>query len=284
MSEGYTYFQYDLFIQIGPFMYKLLKKPFFGRFMVKWQSPLTEAQKAEWQAVTVSSKSGGIIHGLFSAAVSPKATIVLGHPMGKEAKGYFIKHGYTDLLKRNGYNVLVFDINGFGESTHGNFSYDEDIVAISIKAKSLTPDLPIGYHGISLGGQWATIAFTHEAHQYDFAIVESAATSLDEFWINFPMAYRALKVFNFFLPRFRKRILMVERIKEIKHLRSLLLIYSKGDDWVPLGMGERFKANSPVATELWTVDTAKHAAVMKSEEKGVYEEKIIGYFDSQVKG
>jgi len=29
-----------------------------------------------------------------------------------------------------------------------------------------------------------------------------------------------------------------------------------------IGNGGRFKANSPVATEFWTVDTAKHAAVM----------------------
>ncbi|HWK05870.1 MAG TPA: alpha/beta hydrolase [Puia sp.] len=264
------------------FMYKLLKRPFFGRFMVKWQSPLSEEQKPEWQTITTQSKSGGTIRGLFTNALSAKATIVLGHPMGKEAKGYFIKNGYTDLLKRNGYNVLIFDINGFGESTHGNFSYFEDIVAIGITAKSLTPDLPIGYHGISLGGQWATIAFADEAHKYDFAIIESAATSLDEFWITFPAAYKALKVLNFFLPKFRKKILMIERIKEIKHLKSLLLIYSKADDWTPMEMGERFKANSPVATELWTVDTAKHASIMKSEEKIAYQEKIVSYFNSQI--
>lgn len=264
--------------------YKLLKTPFFGRFMVKWQNPLTEEQKKEWQTITTQSKSGGTIHGLFTRAVSAKATIVLGHPMGKEAKGYFIKNGYTDLLKRNGYNVLIFDINGFGESTQGNFSYFEDIVAISIQAKSLTPDLPIGYHGISLGGQWATIAFADETHKYDFAIVESAATSLDEFWIIFPTAYKALKVIKFFLPRFAKKILMIERIKEVKHLKSLLLIYSKADDWTPVEMGERFKANSPVTTELWTVNTAKHASIMKSEEKATYQEKILSYFNSQAGG
>lgn len=262
-------------------MYKLLKRPFFGRFMVKWQSPLTEIQKQEWKQITVPSKSGGIIHGLFSQTPSAKATIVLGHPMGKEAKGYFIKNGYTALLKQNGYNVVIFDINGFGESTHGSFAYYEDIVAIGIKAQSLTPELPIGYHGISLGGQWATIAFADETHPYKFAIIESAATSLEEFWIMFPSAYKALKIFNLFLPRFRKKILMIERIKEAKHLKSLLLIYSKADDWTPPEMGERFKANSPIATELWTVATAKHASIMKSDDKVIYQDKIIAYFNSQ---
>jgi hypothetical protein len=145
----------------------------------------------------------------------------------------------------------------------------------------LTPNIPIGYFGISLGGQWATIAFADETHKYDFAIIESAATSLDDFWINFPFAYKTLKVLNIFLPKFKKKIKMEERIKEAKHLKSLLLIYSNIDDWTPVSMGKIFKNNSAVPTELWTVDNAKHATIMKSEHKAEYEQKIINYFNSQ---
>jgi alpha-beta hydrolase superfamily lysophospholipase len=110
--------------------------------MVRWQNPLS----AEWQPVAVASKSGATVRGLFAhsqAEAGPaKATIVLGHPMGKEAKGYFLKNGYTDLLRRGGYHVLVFDLNGFGESSQGNFSYFEDIIAIGNAALALTPELP----------------------------------------------------------------------------------------------------------------------------------------------
>jgi hypothetical protein len=75
------------------YIYKLLKKPFFGNFMVKWRTPLPEAEQKEWQTIQTPSKSGGTIFGLFAPAHSQpaKATIVLGHPMGKEAKAYFIK-------------------------------------------------------------------------------------------------------------------------------------------------------------------------------------------------
>nr|WP_315153389.1 alpha/beta hydrolase [uncultured Flavobacterium sp.] len=264
-------------------MYKLIKKAFFGRYMVKWQNPLTIEQQKEWDSIKIKSKSGGTIYGLFAKALTEnvKATIVLGHPMGKEAKGYFLKNGYTDLLRQNGYNTLVFDINGFGESTHGNFSYFEDIVAIGIEASILTPKIPIGYFGISLGGQWATIAFADKTHKYDFAIIESAATSLDDFWIHFPFAYKTLKILNVFMPKFKKKIKMEERIKESKHLKSLLLIYSKTDDWTPVKMGKKFKNNSPVPTELWIVENAKHANIMKSEYKAEYEKKIISYFNEQ---
>jgi alpha-beta hydrolase superfamily lysophospholipase len=265
-------------------MYKYIKKPFFGKFMVKWQNPLSEGEKTDWKRVSVKSKSGGKIIGLFakSKTKNPKATIVLGHPMGKLAKGYFIKRGYTDLLRKNGFNTLIFDINGFGESTHGNFSFYEDIVAIGIEAQKLTPELPIGYHGVSLGGQWATIAFTNEVHTYKFAIIESAATTLNEFWIKFPFAYKMLRILNFLMPKYTKKINMLERIKELKKLNSLLLIYSETDLWTPVQMGKRFKVNSPVKTELWTVKNAKHASIMLSEHKNEYCEKILDYFNREV--
>jgi alpha-beta hydrolase superfamily lysophospholipase len=265
-------------------MYKLLKKPFFGRFMVKWQSPLSGTEKSEWMPLSQKSKSGGELKGLFakSRTEETKATIVLGHPMGKEAKGYFIKNKYTDFLRNAGFNTLIFDINGFGESTHGNFSFFEDIIAISKMASELSPNLPIGYHGISLGGQFATIAFADENHRYDFAIIESAATSLPEFWKQFPLASVFLKIFYLFMPQYGREINMIERIKEAKNIKSLLLVYSESDKWVTVDMGKRFKNNSPVPTELWIVKNSAHAQMMKSEHKEEYQNKILRFFNDSV--
>jgi hypothetical protein len=199
--------------------------------------------------------------------------------MGKEAKGYFLKNGDTDLLLKNGYNVLIFDLNGFGESTHGNFSYFEDIVAIEQKAKELTPSLQIGYHGILLGGQWATISFADSSHCYDFAIIESAATTLGEFWIHFPFAFRTLKILNVLLPKYKQKIKMNNRIKEAKRLKSILFIYSHTDTWTPISMGEKLKKNSAVKSELWTVPDAKHTMIIKSNFSKQYKQKIMKYFD-----
>lgn len=262
----------------------MLKRPFFGQFMVKWKNPLSAEKKLEWHQVSTKSDSGGTLFGLFAKSLVPnaKATIVLGHPMGKEAKGYFLKSGYADFLRSNGYNILAFDLNGFGESTNGNFSYFEDIISIGQKAKNLTPDLPIGYHGVSLGGQWATISFADNNHCYDFAIIESAATTLDEFWIHFPIAYKALKILNVLMPKYRRKINMVERIKEATKLKNILFIYSHSDNWSPVEMGERFMKNCPVPSELWTVSEAKHAQIMKSEFAESYKKKIVSYFDDSI--
>jgi alpha/beta superfamily hydrolase len=262
--------------------YKLFKMPFVGSFMVKWRSPLTEAEKTEWQNVSVKSKSGGVIKGLFASAKTPqaKATIVLGHPMGKEAKAFFLKNGYTDLLRNNGFNTLIFDFNGFGESSNGSFSYFEDVLAI---ASTVPAGLPVGYHGVSLGAQWALIAFADQSHPFKFAIIESASATTEEFWIKYPTAYKVLKVLNFILPRYAQKIRPVERIKELKNLDSLLLIYSLTDEWTPAEMGERLKANSPVPTELWTVEDAQHTGIMKSDYKEAYQQKILEYFNGALK-
>jgi len=47
-------------------IYKFLKKPFFGHFMVKWRNPLTEDEKRNWKEISVSSKSGATISGLYA--------------------------------------------------------------------------------------------------------------------------------------------------------------------------------------------------------------------------
>ena len=44
------------------------------------------------------------------------------HPMGVEAKGYYLKHGHGMALRQGGFNVLLFDFNGFGESGNGTSS------------------------------------------------------------------------------------------------------------------------------------------------------------------
>ena len=265
-------------------MYKLLKKPFFGTYMVKWKNPLTGKNRNDWQPYVVESRSKAKIAGLYAKGKNEiKGTIVLGHPLGKAAKAYFLKSDYPDMLRENGYNVFVFDFNGFGESSMGTFSYFQDVIAVGKKAKEIAPDYPVGYHGISFGASWAIIAFTEENHPYHFAVIESASTTLDEFWINYPLAYKVLKILYFFLPKYKKKINMLGRFHEIKNLKSMLLIYPEKDDITPLSMAKRLMKKSVIPIELYTVSDVKHAKIIGSKQKKAYYEKIIKYFDSQVK-
>jgi pimeloyl-ACP methyl ester carboxylesterase len=264
-------------------LYKIVKIPFFGRFMVKWENPLTHERQKEWNSFSVKSASGGLLKGLWSKTthVNPLGTIVLGHPMGKEAKAYFLKNGYPELYHACGLHVIVFDFNGFGESSHGNFSFYEDVLAVGDFAAQKFSSLPIFYHGMSLGGQWSTVAFT-ENHAYDFALLESIPTTLEEFWIRFPMAHRVLKILYFFMPAYAKKVRMIDRISELKRIKSLLLIYSESDIYTPVSMGQRFQQNSNVPAELWSVPEAEHAKIIRSPHKNEYQEKLKAFIFSSL--
>jgi pimeloyl-ACP methyl ester carboxylesterase len=244
--------------------------------MIKWENPLPDEDQDQWIPFTIKSKSGALIKGLSMSASPARATIVLGHPMGKDAKGYFLKNGYGTLYHNCGLNVVVFDFNGFGESTLGNFSYFEDIAAVGEFAVDQHPSLPLFYHGISMGGQWGTVAFAQN-HKYDFALLESIPTTLEEFWIRYPIPYRVLKLLYFFMPVYAKKVRMIDRISELNRIRSLLLIYSETDTYTPASMGERFKNRSNKPAELWTVRNAEHAKIIKSDHKAEYEEKLIAF-------
>ena len=264
--------------------YKILKKPFAGRYMVPWINPLNEDEMLDWERLEVKSKSGGTIIGLFARTKKKaKATIVLGHPIGKEAKAYFLKKGFTHLLRENGYNILVFDMNGFSESTIGNFEFHEDIIAISQRAKKLNPNLPLGYHGISLSGQYGIISFTDVDHLFDFAIIESATTTLEEYWRNFPVAYWILRGLAVVMPSYAKKSRSIEQVEKIRRLQSILFIYSHADKLTPASMGERYLKKCRINAEIWTVEKAKHANIVNSIHKEDYQNKIISFFDKCVK-
>jgi len=249
--------------------------------MIPWRNPLTNEQQKHWKPLHFRSKSNAILKGLLATSLQPKpkGVIVMGHPMGKEAKGFFLKNGYTETLRKKGYHVLIFDINGFGESQIGNFNYYEDIIAAGFEAKKHYPNLPLGYLGISLGGQFATIAFA-ETHPYEFAIVESAANTLEDFWVQFPFAYNVLKFIYFFVPKYQKQIRMIDRIKSINGLKSLLLIYVENDALILNDAGPKFKVASAVPTRLVLFKDAKHAQLPKSKNRRAYFDLIVSYFDS----
>jgi pimeloyl-ACP methyl ester carboxylesterase len=264
------------------FVYKQLKKPFFKRFMVNWRNPLTPDQQKEWEIHQVKSKSNSVIQLWISYIPEAKATIVLGHPMGKEAKGYFLKRGYPERLKSQQYNVVVFDLNGFGESSHGNFNYFSDITAVLQKTKKLTPHIPIGYHGISLGSHYGILSFVEDNPPVDFTILESATSNMKAFWHRFPAAMKTIQLFSFFAPKYAKRIDFLERSKSLKTPQHILFIYSQKDDWTPISIGEKLIKYCSTETSLLILKEAPHAEVTKSSDKEIYWKHILDFYQKNI--
>lgn len=261
-------------------LFRLLKKPFFGRFMVPWRNPLPAAERKNWEPIRLKSKTGAEIQLLWYQQENARGTIVLGHPMGKAAKGVFLKNSHTQRLIEKGFNVMLYDFNGFGESQMGNFNFYDDAEAVAIKAKALSPGLRLGYHGISLGGMWICPVLSRKTSPFEFVILESAATTLPEFWKHYPLANKVLRFSFLFIPKHAEYLKPINHISNLKSVNKLFLIYSDTDAYTPLEMGERFRASANTNVELWNASGAEHALAYKTYGE-VYWDKVIGFFDNQ---
>jgi len=245
---------------------RIIKKPFFGRFMVPWKNPIPEDKMATWETNWLTSGSGGRIRAWHGTARSEAlGVLILGHSMGKRAKGDFLKTGYADQLRDAGYHVFLFDFNGFGESSIGSFQFDQDLEAVIQWAKASYPNLPMGYHGISFGSNWGSVVAAKEGQPFKRVILESAPVNLPEFWEEYPAAYRMLNFMFFFSPKARKQTDFEAAVGRIRNLDKLLLIYSDTDTVTPLSYAHRMQAASQVPTQLEVFPNGEHTKIIASD-------------------
>lgn len=81
-------------------VYRIFKKPFFGRFSKPWRWSETVDQK-QWQRLNVESESGATIAALIGSShiLKAKGAVLMSHPMGVIAKGFWMKWCSEKLLK-----------------------------------------------------------------------------------------------------------------------------------------------------------------------------------------
>jgi pimeloyl-ACP methyl ester carboxylesterase len=220
-------------------LHRLLRKPFFGRFEVPWTWPANAVQ-ASWERVAINSGNGALLAGLWGAAQGDaRATLVLAHPMGKAAKGFWIRYGHTDLFRDAGYNVLVFDANGFGESQAMSFDYPADILAAGQWAQSRQPALPVGLVGASFGAGWGLCSMARAGSPYRAAVLEAAFPSLPDFWRHYPVAHAALKASQLLWPSIERELRPEREAARVLGHPEVLLIYGDQDRFTPPAHGER---------------------------------------------
>ena len=220
-------------------IYTLLKQPFFGKYRVKWAWP-AGTEQAAWQAVPIKSGSGATLAGLFGEAEGiPLGTIVLAHPMGRAAKGHWLKNGLAMSLRARGFHVLAFDFNGFGESGEGNFRYPLDVIAAGNWLQERFPDSSIGVHGASFGAAWALCACAMDDHPFDWAVLENPFTTLGEFWVRYKLANAVLKMIAAVRPSLERALNPEYQAPRLQALKSLQLHFGSNDTTTPAAMGER---------------------------------------------
>jgi pimeloyl-ACP methyl ester carboxylesterase len=235
-------------------IHRILRKPFFGRFEVPWSWP-EGTDPAAWERVQFKNPSNATLSGLWGAAHGiARGTLVLAHPMGKAAKGFWLRQGHAELFRRDGYNVLLFDANGFGESEPASFDYPADVLAAGLWAQARTPQLAVGLVGASFGAGWGLCAMARPGSPFKMAVLEAAFPTLPDFWRHYPFAYAALRVSQFVWPRMERNLRPEREAARVLGKPSVLLLYGDRDRYTPPAHGERLaKAFGAAATVEMTV-------------------------------
>lgn len=265
-------------------LYIILKQPFFRQFMVGWRWRLDWGNQSDWEQIEMKSPTGSILSGLIGESTIPnvKGSIVLAHPMGKAAKGFFLKHGHAQLLRDAGFHVLLFDFNGFGESSCGDFNYHRDLICAATCMKSKYPELAIGVLGVSFGASWAICAAAENKELIEAVVIDSAFTSLPEFWKRYPFAYYVLNVMKFLNPALEKRLRPIYRMNSVDPKTRVLFIYGDDDIYTPPEMGKRLlQANKDELAELILISNAQHTFALKTDQE-LYRSRVTEFFESSL--
>lgn len=242
-------------------VHRILRKPFFGRFEVPWQFP-REVDAGVWERVSFQNPSGAHLAGLLGEALTgaPAGALVLAHPMGKAAKGFWLRYGHAELFRRAGFHVLAFDFNGFGESEPVSFDYPGDAVAAGRFMRNRYPLLNVGLVGASAGAGWGLCGMARNENPYRAAVFEAVFTSLPEFWRHYPAAYAFLRASQLVVPSIERRIRPEHYASRLVGRPAVLLIYGDADRFTPPTQGKRMlhALNQSATAELHVLPNVDH--------------------------
>ena len=246
--------------------HKILRKPFFGRFETPWHWPKDISQDG-WDRVEFKNAKGVKLVGYWKNAVAPIGTLVLAHPMGKAAKGFWLRYGHAELFLKNNFNVFLFDANGFGESEAASFDYPADFLAAGIYAKNKVPNLDVGLVGASFGGAWGLCSMAREGSPYTTAILEAVFPTLPDFWKHYPIAHTAIQASKIIWPSIERDLRPIEEASRLLGQPNIMLIYGDSDIYTPPSHGEKLShaMRNAANVEMHVISGGKHTYIYRDQ-------------------
>jgi alpha-beta hydrolase superfamily lysophospholipase len=256
----------------------LLKRPFFGRFMKPWRWP-EGVDASAWERVAIPSRSGDRLAALLRVAPQGRGVVVCAHPMGRAAKGFWLRHGHAQALHEAGYHVLVFDYNGFGESPSTNFEYQLDSLSAGSWARDRFPDLPVHALCASFGAMHTISASSSLDFPFDSVVAEGCAPSLPQFWTAYPAAHMFLQLLRRFTPASELRLRPVAHLPFAPMGLPLLLIHSRADHWTPVAFGDELEraADGRASVQRLILEEAHHTHGLRDEREN-YLTTVLDFF------
>ncbi|AQZ95322.1 dipeptidyl aminopeptidase [Halopseudomonas phragmitis] len=264
--------------------YRLFKKPFFGRFVRPWHWPEGVDQQ-QWQRLTIASQSGAKLSGLLAPAhcAVAKGAVLMVHPMGAIAKGFWMKYGHADMLREAGYHVLLVDLNGFGESTSTTMDFPLDVLAAGQALQAQYPQLPVAVMGASMGAAMSVCAMAQPEHPFKAAVLESAFPTLLHFWSRYPIPRLGIQLSRLVYPAGERSLRPLDAAQRLVGRPSMLMIYGDADEFTPVADGQLLwrVLNSHTQAEFWQVPGAQHTHAYAAQPRD-YAQKVVAFLDTQL--
>jgi fermentation-respiration switch protein FrsA (DUF1100 family) len=259
--------------------------------------PLTETPAVlnlTYENVTFQSLDNKLmLHGWFLPSTG-EPVIIMVHGNGYNRDDPTI--GTLDIagqLVKHGYNVLMFDLRGYGESdgntVSGGYYEKKDLEGAVTFMKQRGFDR-IGVLGFSLGAVTSLLAAA-EDKDVDAVVSDSSFADLND--IMGPEFTKRTKAPGFFLHPILYVIKImygvdfttirpVDAVAEISP-RPVFFIHGEADDGIPVAHAYRlFQASQNPQNQLWVVPEAGHTRSFKVQPEE-YINKVTAFFDTTLK-
>lgn len=218
-------------------------------------------------------------------------TVILIHGLNRNRTG----DNALELARRlfdRGFNVLLFDIRGHGESdgdrlSAGYFEKWDVLGAYDFLVQRGASPREIGLLGWSLGGAIALLAAAEEpaikalvsdssfADVHDLIAQETARATVFPQWL-VPVFVPGMKIISRVLYGIDVGAVVPEKAAGTLGF-PILVIHGEADNRVPAEQSVRIHASAPVGSELWLSPGSEHAdAVIDAPDE--YVERVDAYF------
>jgi uncharacterized protein len=261
--------------------------------------PLTEnpgAMGLTYENVSFPSLDEDItLRGWFLQGETDEPVIIMVHGNGYHRDDPTI--GTLEIAEKlvsSGYNVLMFDLRGYGESdgstVGGGYLEKRDLDGAVVYIKSRGFDR-IGVIGFSLGAVTALLAAA-EDQDIDAVVADSSYADLND--MMGPEFAKRTKAPSFFLNPilFMIKIMYGVDFAAIRPIdgvakiapRPILFIHGDADATIPVSHAYRlFEASQNPLDQLWIVPGAGHTQSYKMQPEA-YMKKITDFFDMALRG
>lgn len=229
-----------------------------------------------WREVLIAHE-GKALKAYFRHQTSSKLGIViLCHPYVISASQFFLERGHADMYFSLGYDVCIFDFNGFGLSNFNDFNFWQDIKIVFDYIRIAHQALPIHIHGISFGAAQIILFLAREKLQDVNAIIENCLDQNTSYYkVRNRKIYWFFKVLMAVIPGFNREHIYTKTIRGM-HNKNTLFIYNEQDSLTTIEMGEKLYQSLPTTHKKFIILEGKHLEAITLQPDR-YREEIVTF-------